>query len=269
MSQLLPDNCTHQSHASSSENSEEQTVHIVSLDQTYICFDVEQLRNAKQDLKLKRCAGVRDPIAWRMRTNAPTRYIVNPSKGVIHNDDPVTLTIELVENKFHPKHKLMLQATLLIDGCNEQTIWKHENAKNWDKVQTIQLTLSTMLINIETSKYEEENLAASVENFKILMENSSTTGLERIQELENLLNMLKCDTRQFRKNTGRTIHLKTLLEQALDTRKGSLVELKRRVMECEQKTKKMKKELEDREAELQLARRLQANTFSHPSCQLS
>lgn len=60
----------------------------------------------------------------------------------------------MVENKFHPNHKLTLQAIAMIDGCNERTIWKHQNAKNYDKIQVIRLKLSTVLINIETSKYE-------------------------------------------------------------------------------------------------------------------
>lgn len=50
------------------------------------------------------------------------------------------------------------------------------------------------------------------------MEQSSTTGIERVQELEGVLNMLQADSRQFRKNTERTIRLRGILEQALDTR---------------------------------------------------
>lgn len=64
------------------------------------------------------------------------------------------LTIELVENQFHPKHKLTLQAIAMIDGCNERTVWKHQNAKNYNKIQIIRLELSTVLINIEMIKYE-------------------------------------------------------------------------------------------------------------------
>ncbi|KAL3984714.1 MSP (Major sperm protein) domain family protein [Acanthocheilonema viteae] len=247
---------------------DEQKINLVCLDQTYVCFDVEQLTNAKQEVKLRRCKNIQDDIVWRMRTNVPTRYLINPSRGFIQNDEPVTLTIELVGNKFHPKHKLTLQAIAMIDGCNERTIWKHQKF-NCNKVQVIRLKLSTVLMNIEMSKYEEENLTTEAENIKSAIEQSSTTGLAGIKELEKLLNDLKEDFNNVRKNTERTKRLKAILEQALDSRKLSLIELKRQLMESELETKKLMKELEDKEAELQVAQQMQTNSIVHPTCRIS
>ncbi|EJW80811.1 hypothetical protein WUBG_08279 [Wuchereria bancrofti] len=220
-----------------SKGDEQQTINLVSLDQTYVCFDVEQLTNARQEVKLKRYEGIQDDIAWRMRTNVPTRYLINPSRGFIQNNEPITLSIELLENKFHPNHKLTLQAIAIIDGCNERTIWKHQNAKNYSKVQLIRLKLSTVLINVETTKYEEENFTMGTRNLEKFMEQSSTTGFKRIKELEKLLNTLEDDFSYIRKSTDRTKRLKAALEQALDSRKLTLVELKRRVIESDQETK--------------------------------
>ncbi|EFO17940.1 hypothetical protein LOAG_10557 [Loa loa] len=252
-----------------STNGERQKINLVYLDQTYVCFDVEQLTNAKLGLKLKRCEGVQDDIAWRVRTNVPTQYLINPSRGFIQNDEPITLTIELVDNKFHPNHKLTLQAIAMVDGCNERTIWKHENAKNRSKVQVIRLKLSTVPMNIEMSKYEGENTAMGTENLRNLIEHSSSTGLGRIKELEKLLKTLEEDFNNIRKNADRTKRLRTALEQALDSRKLSLVELKRREMEVSQETKKLKKELEEKEAELQVAQQIQTNILAHPTCRIS
>ncbi|VDO21930.1 Uncharacterized protein BM_BM6237 [Brugia malayi] len=252
-----------------SKGDEQQTIHLVSLDQTYVCFDVEQLTNARQEVKLKRYEGVQDDIAWRMRTNVPTRYLINPSKGFIQNNEPITLCIELLENKFHPNHKLTLQAIAIIDGCNERTIWKHQNAKKCSKVQLIRLKLSTVLINVEMAKFEEENFAMEAGNLEKFMEQSSTTGFKRIRELEKLLNTLEDDFSYIRKNTERTKRLKAALEQALDSRKLTLVELKRRAMESDRKTKKLKKKLESKEAQLQLAQQTQTNNLSSPTCRIS
>ncbi|VDK73777.1 unnamed protein product [Onchocerca ochengi] len=235
----------------------------------YICFDVEQLTNAKQEVKLQRCKGIQDNIAWRMRTNVPDRYIINPSRGFIKNDEPITLTIELIKNKFHPKHKLTLQAIAMVDSCNEQTVWKHQNARNRNKVQSIRLKLSTVLINLEMSKYKLENLALGVENLKSLSEHSPTTGLRRIQELEKLLDMLEEDFNDIRKSTERTKRLRAVLENTLDSRKLTLVELKRQAIENDQKTKKLKKELEDKEIELQFIQEMQTKSLNDPTCRIS
>uniref|UniRef100_A0A0R3RIF7 Major sperm protein n=1 Tax=Elaeophora elaphi TaxID=1147741 RepID=A0A0R3RIF7_9BILA len=236
---------------------------------TYVCFDVEQLTNAKQEVKLKRCKGIEDDIAWRMRTNVPTRYLINPSRGFIQNDELITLTIELVGNKFHPNHKLTLQAIAIIDGCNERTIWKHQNARDCSKVQMIRLKLSTVLINIEKSKYQEESLAMGEENLKSIMENSSSTGLGRIKELEQLLGTLEEDFNNVQKNTERTRRLKVVLQQALNSRKLTFTDLKRRLMENDETTKKLRKELENKESELQFAKQLQTNGLTHPTCRIS
>lgn len=40
-------------------------------------------------------------------------------------------------------------------------------------------------------------------------------------------------------------------------------------MESDQETKKLKKELEDKETELQLAQQIQTNSFAHPACRIS
>lgn len=245
------------------------TVDLVRLNQTHICFDVDQLKNARHEIILSRCAGIQDDIAWRIRTNVPTRYIIAPARGLIKNDNPVTLTVELMENKFHPNHKLTFHAIVLINGYNESTIWGHDNAKKWNNVQRTALKLSTVPMNIERSKYEEEAIKTLTEDVKSLKENSSRTGKENIQELEFLLSVLHADTKQFKKNTERTIRLKTILEHALDTRKESLVELKRRVLENQQETKKLKKILEEKEIELQIAQKSQTTNLAYPVCCIS
>lgn len=48
-----------------------------------------------------------------------------------------------------------------------------------------------------------------------------------------------------------------------------MVELKRRVMQSEQKTKRLKKELADKEAELQLAQKVHTSSLTHPTCRIS
>ncbi|KAK6051371.1 hypothetical protein COOONC_11124 [Cooperia oncophora] len=100
---------------------------LVFLDQTLIVFDVEQRKNASQILHLKRMPKI-GLVSYRFQTNAPTRYIVNPNCGILSDDNPIPIKIELVGNRFNPQHKLILQAALI------------ENKDDWQR----SLLLSTV-----------------------------------------------------------------------------------------------------------------------------
>uniref|UniRef100_A0A915A304 MSP domain-containing protein n=1 Tax=Parascaris univalens TaxID=6257 RepID=A0A915A304_PARUN len=78
-----------------------------------------------------------------------TSYIVNPSRGIFSDCKPVKVTIRLVRNRFHPLHKLILQAMKIPAGCDLNNAWKHEHMKNPESMHTIAFELSTMLMNID------------------------------------------------------------------------------------------------------------------------
>uniref|UniRef100_A0A914NYI6 MSP domain-containing protein n=1 Tax=Panagrolaimus davidi TaxID=227884 RepID=A0A914NYI6_9BILA len=89
-------------------------------------------------------------VAWRIRTNAPTRYIVNPNGGVLDDTcSSQTFTVELVGNRYNPHHKLVVQAIQILDSESPKNIWKSTRAKDPEYVQTINLELSTTLMNLE------------------------------------------------------------------------------------------------------------------------
>ncbi|VDM39675.1 unnamed protein product [Toxocara canis] len=242
---------------------------------TFLCFDVEQFADATEELELSRAIGVNHPITWRIRTNAPTRYIVNPAYGV---------TVRLVKNRFHPSHKLILQAMRTPPKCDERTAWKHENAKNAACVQTIRLGLSTMLMNIDYTEnvssdvsvtfaphcyqlycgcLEREELSSSqsVDSLQSVMAQSSTIGIDRIRELENLLAMLNADKQQIQKNAAQGMTLKKVLHKALDARRSTLIALKGRLIEMKKQTRRWKEELLESEAELENFQRSRKEYF--------
>lgn len=61
----------------------------------------------------------------------------------------------MIENKFHPSHQLIIQAIILNDP-NEIDIWKNKRIKTSGEMQTIQLELSTTIVDFENFSHKTE-----------------------------------------------------------------------------------------------------------------
>lgn len=159
-------------------------------------------------------------MAWRIRTNAPTRYIVNPNGGVLDEQCPTqSLTVELVNNRYNPHHKLVVQAIQILDSESPKNVWKSARSKDPEYVQTINFELSTTLMNLEyTQQMSNDRSSQSSASLASLLEQSSTTGADRVQELDALYQMLKSDTEKLRGNVEKTYKLKGVLELHLENR---------------------------------------------------
>lgn len=77
-------------------------------------------------------------VAWRLRSNAPNRYVVNPACGFLTGSETVTLSIELTNtNKYSNRHKFIVQALEAKDEDKDRRkIWCSERAQNLDFVQS-------------------------------------------------------------------------------------------------------------------------------------
>uniref|UniRef100_A0A7E4W7F9 Major sperm protein n=1 Tax=Panagrellus redivivus TaxID=6233 RepID=A0A7E4W7F9_PANRE len=225
---------------------------LVNLDQKFICFDVEQLGDAKQRLQVIRQEGNKR-VAWRVRTNAPTRYVVCPNGGVLDDTNPTqTFVVELVGNRYNPHHKLVLQSIQLLDSESPKVIWKSDRAKNHEYVQTIDLELSTTLMNLEsTQQMSIDGAGKASASLTSLLEQSSTTGLERVKELEALHEMLKSDTKKLNANLDKTVKLKDILETHLQNRKQTISELTTKLEDGETKLVSLTLKIKNQEGALQ------------------
>ncbi|KAK0423588.1 hypothetical protein QR680_008223 [Steinernema hermaphroditum] len=223
------------------ESSAEQAVappQFITLDQTLICFDVEQPSDACQELVIGRTVAGDKPVAWRIRTNAPTRYCVCPNSGVLDCSNSVAaVVVELIGNRYNPHHKLIVQAIELLPDESVKTIWRSDRAKVVENVQTIQLELSTTLLNLDHTQHlsTESSSAQRSASVTSLLEQSSTVGAERVKELEVLLAMLESDTQQMKRNVEQTLRLKEVLEKNLVGRNETKVELKKKIADAEVK----------------------------------
>ncbi|KAH7723674.1 Protein F54H5.3 [Aphelenchoides avenae] len=71
-------------------------------------------------------------IAWRIRSNAPTRYVVNPACGFLTSMETIRVNIELLDvNKYNTRHKFMAQAMVAKNvEKDRRKVWETERAQN-------------------------------------------------------------------------------------------------------------------------------------------
>ncbi|CAD5212017.1 unnamed protein product [Bursaphelenchus okinawaensis] len=222
------------------------TLSLVTADQTYVCFDVEQPCDAKQELVVSRSPDLADSdlIAFRMRTNAPTRYIVNPNSGVLTKARPQqTMKIELVGNRFNPHHRLVVQAIKIDSEAELKQVWKSNRIQK--ELQVIPLELSTTLMSIDTTN-NIDNIDDTVSITSIL-EQSSRTGDGRVKELEGVNAMLKDDIEKINNNTKSAFRLKDILLKQISQRKELLEDLKKKLKTREEEYTRLAKKLESQE----------------------
>ncbi|EFP03037.1 hypothetical protein GCK72_001706 [Caenorhabditis remanei] len=193
----------------------------VVLDQTFVVFDSDQPKNASQKLKLNRLAGV-GPIYWRFQTNAPTRYIVSPSHGILSDDEPVEVTVTLYQNRFRPRHELFLQAAPVSEtaGFDPKTIFE-----TTETAQVTYLDLGTTVMKIESAL---ENSKSATDLHQAL-DASASVGADRVDQLQSILNLTNCDTEQLVNNIHQAKQLKITLDSQLEERKRLVEEYKARL----------------------------------------
>uniref|UniRef100_A0A1I7SWD6 Major sperm protein n=1 Tax=Bursaphelenchus xylophilus TaxID=6326 RepID=A0A1I7SWD6_BURXY len=221
---------------------------LISLDQTYVCFDVEQPCDAKQELLITRSPTVPNNVlvAFRIRTNAPTRYIVNPNSGLLSKDKPFqNVVIELVGNRFNPHHRLIVQAIQVQSEAEMKQVWK--SARLQKELQIVPLELSTTLMNIENTNNMDSGNTQETASLSSVLEQSSRTGEERVKELIGLNAMLKDDIEKINNNIITAQKLKEILLKHLEQRKKLSENLKIKLKTKEEEYVKLVKKVESQE----------------------
>ncbi|VDM58777.1 unnamed protein product [Angiostrongylus costaricensis] len=195
---------------------------------TLVVFDVEQKKNASQVLQISRVSK-NALVSFRFQTNAPTRYIVNPNCGVISDNKPIPVRIELVGNRFNPQHKIVLHATEIKDINEWKTVWDDPKMDEPGAHQVVWIELSTTVMNLEQAHNLTE-LACMKANSSVvqLLSASNSKGAARVKELEDLKSMLAADNETILKNVEQTINLKHVIEKQLADRKSEASDLQKK-----------------------------------------
>uniref|UniRef100_A0A7E4UZ72 Major sperm protein n=1 Tax=Panagrellus redivivus TaxID=6233 RepID=A0A7E4UZ72_PANRE len=110
-------------------------VRYVQIDPFQVKFQLAESGPSKKTIQLTNTCGKR--IAWRIRSNAPTRYVVNPACGFLTQNEAQTVTLELTDvNKYSERHRFMVQAMEAKDDEKDRRkVWDDKRAQNLDTVQ--------------------------------------------------------------------------------------------------------------------------------------
>ncbi|VDN07239.1 unnamed protein product, partial [Thelazia callipaeda] len=81
-------------------------------------------------------------IAFRVRTNAPTKYIVTPATGFLILNESVNVNVTNVDMKrYRTKHRFIVQAMKAKETDKDRRkIWDDSRAEDLDVVQCIRIT---------------------------------------------------------------------------------------------------------------------------------
>ncbi|GMR53731.1 hypothetical protein PMAYCL1PPCAC_23926 [Pristionchus mayeri] len=217
---------------------------LLFIDQTLICFDPEQTQNI-QTVNLKR--NVPQKVSFRWLTNAPTRYIVNPNRGVIVDDKPVPVTIELLHQRFSPLHKMELQALLMRDNITGDVFGDKRRA---EEMQKIPLQLGTTLMNLDNAEFlSKQGSPTRSESLLSILDNEKNED-SKAQSLKDLHELLKSDMTTIRKNMESLKELEAVLSQQLTARTDSLNDLRRSIGDAEATSVKIEQQLKEMEEEM-------------------
>ncbi|CAD5234640.1 unnamed protein product [Bursaphelenchus xylophilus] len=112
---------------------------LVSVDPVYLKFQLTDVLSSKVNLHIGNTTQKR--VAWRLRSNAPTRYVVNPACGFLTSGESISIAIELANtNKFSDRHKFIVQAMEAKDDEKDRRrIWDSERAQSLDNLQCIRV----------------------------------------------------------------------------------------------------------------------------------
>nr|CDJ95467.1 Protein W08E3.4 [Haemonchus contortus] len=186
-------------------------------------------------------------------TNAPTRYIVNPNCGVLTDDNPVPVKIELVGNRYNPQHKLILQATLINSADDWEKVWEDPKFDKRESYQSLWIELSTTVMNLEhahnLTEQDPMNAAAAVRQ---LLNASHSKGADKVKELKDLISLLEADTKTILKNIDQTQKLKEVIEKQLADRATETAELRDKTEKLAAEEERLRVDLMREEAELRV-----------------
>uniref|UniRef100_A0A914R7I7 Major sperm protein n=1 Tax=Parascaris equorum TaxID=6256 RepID=A0A914R7I7_PAREQ len=136
------------------------TPKFIAVEPAQVTFDLSQDRSFA-NIKITSMNPGR--VAWRIRTNAPTRYVVMPTSGFLTSNGNVTASITLIDShKYHHRHRFMVQAMEAREGEKDRKkIWNDERAEKLDVVQSIRVIASEKASKLTEDSQKESTTTPS------------------------------------------------------------------------------------------------------------
>ncbi|VDK72212.1 unnamed protein product [Onchocerca ochengi] len=169
-------------------------------------------------------------VAFRIRTNAPTQYVVMPSAGFLSANESVNVLItNLNIRQYHRRHRFIIQAMKAKESDkNRREIWDDLKAENLNLVQCIRLsTLKVSKKRSEESRNDKCNqltISPKSETDKSISEIKSLQGqimtdeeiMSKINELNKQINNKLEEKRKEYQNLMQAINEVKMIEIDLD-----------------------------------------------------
>ncbi|KAK0404797.1 hypothetical protein QR680_017632 [Steinernema hermaphroditum] len=129
-------NAGHKPVSSPSANKELQ---FITVDSVVLRFDASEAPSSKRELTLTNTSQHR--VAWRLRTNAPTRYVVSPANGFLTPTESVVVVVDLADvAKYHKRHRFMVQAMeAKEEEKDHKKIWNSDRASKLAFLQCVRV----------------------------------------------------------------------------------------------------------------------------------
>ncbi|VDM84688.1 unnamed protein product [Strongylus vulgaris] len=82
-----------------------------------------------------------DRIAWRVLSNAPTRYVVSPNKGFLFKQEKIAVQVILLNGaKYHRRHAFVVQVKpARMEENNRKLTWRDMSAAEAKVVQNTRI----------------------------------------------------------------------------------------------------------------------------------
>ncbi|CAJ0595826.1 unnamed protein product [Cylicocyclus nassatus] len=223
---------------------------LLTLDQTYIIFDIDRKDDASEVIRISKAPRV-SKIAFRFQTNAPTRYIVQPSSGILTDCNPLPVKIILYGNRYNPNHLLLLQAVEVQGSEDRRNVWQSLKMES-RSVYTIRFQLGTTVLGIsQILNFDDTESRKVQQGILRVLRLSRKVGAPKVRELESLLEMLKGDEEILKNNVDQTMKIKSIIKAQLEQRKKTSADLTTRLADIERECDALNRKIGEDQAELQ------------------
>jgi len=136
-------------------------------------FNITCQLNKDEFLQLCITNQCNSPIAWKLKTNRPGRYMVSPKQGIIKGNERTECTVVLTKFKelpdLHKSDKFLIQATKVAVDTNEaqlNDIWKDRESKHDKKRSQFAYHALTIKCHIKMDKRSIEEAPQSAADQK-------------------------------------------------------------------------------------------------------
>ncbi|CAJ0598278.1 unnamed protein product [Cylicocyclus nassatus] len=112
---------------------------LINVNPLVLVFDGAPNAQCQKSLNITNASN--DRIAWRVLSNAPTRYVVSPNKGFLFKQERIAVQVTLLNGaKYHRRHAFVVQVKpARMEENNRKLTWTDMSAAEAKLVQNTKI----------------------------------------------------------------------------------------------------------------------------------